>query len=1156
MKHSIRKVLTSKFLLLSVAALLFYTFSGFILAPWIIRWYVPKYVQENLHCLAVIDKVRINPFLLTVEVDRFSLQQADGSPLVAFERFFLDLETSSLFQGAVVLRQLDLDKPEIHLVVEPDGSNNFDKLAARPAQTPEPKKSAAKFLPFILQSAVVREGQMALVDKRQNIPAEFALHGLNLNLQDVSTVKEHKGTYRLATTTEDGGSVQWEGEITLSPLRTKGKLALNTIRIASLWKFFRDNTNLEQPAGTINASSEYQVNADTSPLQLVLEGLHLSLTDLSLRLRDTDKAFLHLKNLDLEAPHFELATKELHVRRLLFAEGAVDAQINDAGEINLQKIVRESLPVKQPGEETPPSSTSAGAEQKTADPPAAADMPFRVQADAILVKNIAINLDEKSRKTPINAAIAGGDLKLQANLQIGAAENKIVLQEISSELRGISLHSSQSPEPLFATEKLTFDGGECDLGAHSIIFGRIAMSTGRLDAALDAEGRINWQQLLQAKGAVEKSTEAKPAPNLPEWKFLVKAFEVEGFSSKFSDLTTHSPQPLLSLQGVKVRLTEIDGKSPMGFAVGFQLQQGGTATVSGTVNPATLAVQADINASGLVLTSLQPYLEPYVTLKLQSASASARGHLRYGIPGAAQKVAYEGGFSLNNLRLADPRAPKPYLRWDAVQLPKFKLTLQPNGLEAQEIKIVGPVGEFIIGEDKTLNFAKIFKNKPGGGKASPSKQAAKNAAPKKEQATFPYHIAKVRVENGNVLFADLSLRPRFMTRIHGLKGTVTGLSSLKDSQTKIQMDGYVDQYGIAKINGAIRPGDFGRSSDIEMIFRNLELKNLSPYSGKFAGRLIKSGKISADLKYTLQDYKMTGDNKIVIDNLFLGEQVDNPDATNLPLDLAIALLKDANGRIEIGLPVTGDLNDPHFSIGPLIWKMFTNLITKAVTSPFRALGHLLGGESESFQAVEFDPASAVLLPPEKEKLLKLADALKSRPQLKLVIQGRYSPEVDGRELQDRSMRAMVTSRLGAKLGPNDIPDPLDFADSKTQDTVEKLYTERFGKASLGELEKGLAAGTLKPRIPALPQEETSKKAGKFYRAGELYSRLVESEKVADTTFLQLAENRAQSIVGNLEGEAGIAKDRVSVKPPEPFSGKEHPAVTLSLDGPLVDLFIN
>jgi len=1178
MKPIMPKMLTRKYLLLSVTALLLYSLVGFILVPVSMGWYLPKYAQQNLHCQAGVDKIRINPFLLTLEMNRFSLQQADGAPLVAFERLFVDLEISSLFRWAVVLQALDLDKPDVHVVVEPDGSINFNKLATTPLPTPAPAEPDASLFPLILENVAVREGRIAVVDKRQSTPADFTMQGLELQLQDLATVKEHNGTYHLVASSEAGESIQWTGEIMLFPLRSKGKLSLNNIQLVNLWKFYRDSTNLEQPAGQINVATEYQLSADKAPVEMTLEGLRLSLNDLSLKLFKTDKPMLQLKKMEMEVPRFNLATKELHIGRLFLEEGAVDARIQESGAINLQQIMQASLTEKHAGKPAPASSGSSprsnpGAEQKIAPPPSVAEPPFKVQVDAIEVKNIAVDLDDQSRKTPFKAAIAGVELELQANLEMGGQENKILFREISSNLNGISINSSRSREPLFATEQLTVAGGQCDLGAHSLTFARIAMSKGRLDAGRDAEGILNWQQLLQIKGESAPVKGAKPAAAVvPAWKFLVKSFELDGFSSKFSDLTTRAEYPVLSLQNIKAKLTEVDGTSPMGFTVGFQVEQGGTATVSGTVHPAIPSVEADVQVAGMVLTSLQPYIEPYVTLQLHSASIAAQGHLRYGVPGAAQKAAYEGSFSLNDLRLADAKTPKkPYLRWDALQLPQFKLTLQPDSLDVQEIKISKPVGAFIIEEDKTLNLVKVLKKQPVGPKPPPSsKPAPKKLGPQKEQAVFPYRIAKVRVDNGNMIFADLSLRPRFRTRIHDLKGTVTGLSSVQDSQAKVQLNGYVDQYGTAKINGVIRPNDFGRSSDIEMVFRNLEMKNLSPYSGRFAGRLIKSGKFSADLKYKLQDYKMTGDNKIVIDNLSLGEKVEHPESTNLPLDLAIALLKDASGRIDIGLPVSGDLNDPQFRIGPLIWKMFTNLIIKAAASPFRALGNLLGGESEHFDALEFDPGSAELLPPEKEKLLKIVTALNSRPQLKLVIQGRYSPEVDGLELKERSLRRMVATRLGTKLGPNDSPEPLDFTDSGAQNTLETMYKERLGKTALDELEKGIEEGTVTPRMPASRQEDKSKEAGMFatmaegmklYKiipggksneqaalwAGELYTRLVEQEKVADETFLQLAENRAQAIVAHLGRKARIPKDRVSVKATEPLAGDARPAVTLSLD---------
>ena len=1183
MQFTLPKILPRKHLIILITTLLLYALAGFVALPALVRWYVPRYAQQNLHCLAALQKVRINPFLLTVEINGFSLKQADGSPLIDFARLFVDLETSSLFHWAFVLRKFDLEKPDIHLAIEPDGTINFEKLVPASSSPPETAKPDAKPLRFILQGAAINEGRIFLVDNRQSTPARLTLEKLQLQVKNLATITNHNGSYAISVLTEQGESLQWDGEVSLAPFSSTGRLSLKGIRTASLWKFFKDTTNLEKPTGLLTITTGYHLDAAANPMQMTLDGLKISLADLSLQLLHAEKAFLQLKTIDLDAPHFDLATRQLQVGKLQVEKGTVDVRINETGGLNLQQIVRASVPAehrrqKPSSPDGLPEKSVAGVEQKSAliptrtaitpaTTPAGAELPFRMDFDAIKVKGVALTLDDKSRMTPLKAGIAGIDLSFKAKVEAGAQGNKVSLQEISSELKAVNIRSALAPEPLFTTDKLTLDGGDCNLNTHILTVSRIALNTGRLDAGREAGGSLNWLQAFETKGATGETPTTKPASNgAPAWKFLVKSFEVDGFSSRFSDLTTHSDKPVLNLQDFKAKLTNIDGKSPIAFTLGFQVEQGGNATVNGTVNPSLPSVEAEVNVSSVVLTSLQPYIEPYVTLTIQSAAVSTHGNLRYGVPGAAQNMAYEGDFSLNALSLTEPGAEKPYLSWDAVLIPKAKLTLQPNGLEVQNIKVVKPDGELIIGENKTLNLSRVLKKQQSGTTPlPPTKPEQKN-----EQDTFPYKISHVQVEKGKMIFADLSLRPKFKTRIHDLKGTITGLSSAMDAQAKVQMDGRVDRYGMAKINGVIRPNDFGRSSDVDMVFHNLEMKNLSPYSGKFAGRLIKSGKISADLKYQIHDYKMIGDNKILIDNLVLGEQVDDPGAANLPLDLAIALLQDAEGRIDIGLPVTGDLKDPQFRIGPLIWHAFTNLITKAVTAPFRALGSLFGGEGKNLDAVAFDPGNADLLPPEKEKLLKLADALKNRPQLKLVIQGRYNPDIDGKELKNLSIRRMVATKLGEKPGLNEDPGPLDFTDSKTRDILEELYLERFGKTSLDKLEKAIAKGSVIPRSPTKNQAKTGSERGIFTKivddlelykvipggmsseqaalwGGELFIRLAESEKIADQTYLQLAGKRAQVIADELIGRAHISKDRIGFKDPEPLSDKEPPSAKLSLD---------
>ncbi len=776
---------------------------------------------------------------------------------------------------------------------------------------------------------------------------------------------------------------------------------------------------------------------------------------------------------------------------------------------------------------------------------------------------MAVGLNDRSREHPIRGEIAAGDLKLQAEMEFGNGGSGIVLSNMASELRGVQLIGDRSPGPLLALDTLSVEGGACDLKTRSLVLDRVALNGGGVTVVRDAGGAIDWQQLFQPGPAAGQPERKPPASDAgPGWHFLVKAVAVDGLSARFSDLTTSADRPVVSLQGINASLADIDGVSPIGFTAGFQLEQGGTAQLSGTVDPDGPTVDAAIDIREMTLTALQHYLEPHVALEVQSASGSSRGKLHYSLSGDGPRAAYDGSFSLNALRLADPVTKKLYLGADAVSSPRIRLTLQPNRLDAEKIRISGPTGELIIGEDRALNLSRILKNRLDGDRSPRSAAPTADSRSAGEKEGFAYHLARVDVEDGNLVFADLSLPSQFRANIHSLKGSIVGLDADQDAQARIRLDGQVDQYGLAKIDAVLRPGDFRRSSDIRMDFRNLEMKSLSPYSGKFAGRLIKSGKISADLKYTLADAKMTGNNRIIIDNLLLGDRVDNPDAADLPLDLAVALLRDRNGRIDIGLPVAGDLNDPRFNVGSLVGKLIASLITKTATAPFQVLSLILGGKSDNIDMLEFDPGSAVLLPPEQEKLLQLANALHSRPQLRLVIQGGYSPREDGLALKKLAVRRVVAIRREETLGSDESLEPLDFTDSGTRDILEELYLERFGKDSLAELEEGstVAAVQQQDAPPGRTDDQAAggvratsgNDAGKggekdVRRVRELFRRLVDNETVAEEVFLRLAENRARAVADNLEREGHVAEERLTVRQQEPQAREKQPTVRLSLE---------
>jgi hypothetical protein len=1164
MKTTFRRFLTSKLFLIPVAALVMYTVAGFFAAPAAFRWYVPRYAVNQLKCKAGMGKVRINPYLFTFEINDFSLKDPGGNPLVMFSRLFVDFEMTGLFHWTAGFRDIRLEKPSLYVVFGPDGAINLARLV--PQSSAAPKESKSKPFGMILRNVAITGGQVAVSDRRQSKPAILSFHDLNLNLKDISTIQNRNGTYSFTASTPEQEAIQWQGDISLVPFHSKGKIAFKAIQARTLWNFQRDTIAIEPPAGKLDLSADYRLDTSGSPLQLTLDNFQVDLTKMSLKLTGANKPAVELNKLTLTSMRLDLAARMLKIGKLLLDGGNVQLVVDEAGRSNLEKVVRKSQGPEKKQDKLSPLPPAPPAKAVASSP---GQSPWTVNADAIEVKNLGFSYDDASRLSPLKAGVSSIAVSCRAKIKAGAPGTQVSVQGVSTELKEVEIGSPQTRVTLFRTGKLIVQGGEFDSSTRTLTVSRIAVSDGQTAVSRDKDSRINWVNLFIPKGGDPGSSGSKPASGAEApLNYLLKTIELSDFNLALSDQTVVPEKPLYILQKLNVRLTGVDGKSPMGFGVDLQVKEGGVLSLHGTVNPKTGSATGDLKVTGLVLTPLQPYLEPHITLVLRSAAFSTQGAFRYGAPDKGADMAYEGAFSLNKLSLTKPDSKKTYLGCDAMSVSRLKLTLKPDKLEVREIRLSQPVCELIIAEDRTVNLSKILKKQAG--QKEPSK--ASKTASSKGGTSFPFSIGKVRIEKGKMLFADFSQRPQFMTRIHSLKGTVGKLSSEKDTLARIRLDGGVDQYGMARIEGALDLYNIGRSTDITMALTNVEMTSLTPYSGRFAGRTIKSGKLSMDLKYKIQNNKLLGDNKIIVDNLVLGEKVESPDAVNLPLNLAVALLKDSNGRIDIGLPVSGDINDPQFKLGPLIWKALVNLLTKVVTSPFRALGSLFGGQAAEFKAVEFDPGKADLLPPEKEKLKKIADMMKQRPQIKLSVQGGYSSEADGLRIKKFTVRRAVASQLGQKLTPDEDPGPPDFDDSKTREVLEEMYRARFGDSALKELEQGVKQGTIKPRVPAdtKPEEDKGKKEGVFSKvfnelklykivpgamspeqseglARELYARLVESEPVSDKILSQLAQNRAQAVITELESAGGVPKDRLASKPSAPLTGKTAPSATFSLD---------
>jgi hypothetical protein len=395
---------------------------------------------------------------------------------------------------------------------------------------------------------------------------------------------------------------------------------------------------------------------------------------------------------------------------------------------------------------------------------------------------------------------------------------------------------------------------------------------------------------------------------------------------------------------------------------------------------------------------------------------------------------------------------------------------------------------------------------------------------------LPIEIEMVRIERGSVNFADLSIKPTFETGIQELSGMIKGLSARPDARADVQLAGQVDRYTPVKITGKVNYFAAVSYSDLHMAFRNLELTSMSPYSGKFAGYRIERGKLNVTLNYLVKNRKLDAKHKIIIDQLQLGEHVDSPDATSLPVKLGIALLKDRNGVIDLDIPVSGNLDDPKFKVWPIIWQVVINLFTKIVTSPFALLGSLFGA-SEEISYVDFGVGSSVLSAASKNKLQTLAKALNERPSLNLDLPLVAKPTVDGPALAEQYWRAdrerLARRRLGARASNAASIAKLIGSPQDYRALLEDAYFETFHKKPV--VPQPTAAAAAAPQLAASSRAPKSEAPIPDNVANAwLEQQLKAKITIGGSDFDALARERAQKVQSIILDGTGIDPARVFV----------------------------
>jgi hypothetical protein len=747
----------------------------------------------------------------------------------------------------------------------------------------------------------------------------------------------------------------------------------------------------------------------------------------------------------------------------------------------------------------------------------------------LTIDGIALHKLAGLLKLPPGLALPDGVASLATHYQVIRAEDQIdiTLDQLSVKVAGLKLRGKDTPEPVLALDTIEARAGKLDLRQRRIELGSIALTGGGLNIVRANNGRLNLQDLLRSP-ATEPATpaEANGEPAAAPWHYRVGRVALANFRTEFHDRGV-TPAAELVMQDIDIAVDGISDNLKAAWPVRASLRarDGGDLKAEGKVIVGEPQADFQIKLANLSLKPVQPYLGASTTLKVTDGQLGGEGRLLYNAKGTD----YQGSFALRNLALTEGEHDNAFLRWKA--LSTRKLAVSTSRLAIADLVLDGLDTRLLIDADRSTNLGRIVRQPSGD-------PAAKDA--RTESPTKPYEVAvdRLRITNGQLEFADNSLAMPFGTHINNLRGSVDGLGTSRGKPGQIELDGEVDDYGLARAIGEIdlfKPTDF---MDIKVTFSNIEMTRLTPYSATFAGRRIESGKLSLDLDYKINRRQLSGENLVTIDTLTLGERVESPQAKDLPLDLAIAILQDSDGRIDLGLPVSGNLDDPEFSYGQIVWKAFINVIGKVVTSPFRALGSLFGGE-EGIDAVVFEAGQSRLTAPERQKLTKIAGALGKRPKLALGIHGVFA-ESDRRALQDLQLRRALAARLDRPVDDESDPGPMATDEPKVQAALEALFADRNGGAELAALREGFRqanpdraaevgkdkmmsrlAGVFREKRSLSESELAQLKDADLYAV--LYERLRSKEAISDERLHALARARGDAAMAVLKAAAAPAE---------------------------------
>lgn len=1154
-----------------------------LIAPPLLRGKLAADLSEKLHREVSIEQIKINPYAMTLAVRGFLMKERGGqAPAVSFEELFVNLELQSLFRLAPVIKELRLIKPYINLIRDKERKYNFqdliDEFTSAPSDPPAPKAH------FALHNIEILDGQIDFEDRPENTKHTVSQIKIGVpfisSLEPHVDITVKPEFFALV----NGAPFHLAGDTKpfKESLESVVGLEIEKLEVAKYIEYSPVPLNFTLPSGQLDGkiTASFKTSKGNAP-SLSITG-NLGIKELQM-VQKAGNQVVKLPSFEVLIDAIEVFAKRASLKSIRF-EG-LELHVNRAsdGKLNLANLVTVAGETKTPEkrqekktEEKPfiyaveEIALGSATIHFTDEQP---KRPYKTRLDNVNLKitgltneagkkaEIALSLESEAKEkishagtlqlTPLAAEgkldIAGlkpgalrsyyddalaaeikdGTLDVSTSYKFADKDGQVDMQltDLNASLNKFSLELAGQPRPLWRFGALSVKNTAVDLAKQTVVIGALEGTDGRGYVQRASDGTLNLERIAQP----QPQTAPPPKPSAKQeggWRVDLKKLALNRFRVEFDD-RTNSTAAKVNLSDISVRAGNLSTATNQRgrIAIRTRVNNKGALRLSGTATTNPLTGKFAVEGQDLDLTPFQPYLADQVTFMITSGLLGTKGELTFAAsdPGPA-KVNYQGTLRVADFAAVEQSSAQDLLKWKSLALDAVQYDSAPFQLRLGEITLADFYSRLILDADGKTNLQKLAvekdRNKPEA--SEPPKPAETKTAAADAGTAAPNNgvtIGKINLQNGNIHFSDFFIKPNYSANLTSVEGAISELRP--ETPGQIDLRARLDEAAPVEIKGNINPLSKDLFLDIVADAKEIELNPFSPYSGKYVGYGIERGKLSFNVKYKLENRKLTAANNIVLNQLTFGEKVESPDAVKLPVLLAVALLKDRNGVIDINLPISGSLDDPKFSVGGLVLQIIVNIITKAVTAPFSLLASAFGSgvSGEELSYIEFANGRATLEQKEREKVATLAKALNNRPALSLEIIGRVDPLTDLEGLKrvgiERKVRAQKLKDLVRK---GEAPSSVDDVQ------VDKNEYARYLKAAYGE--------------ETFPKPRNVIGFAKDLPVPEMEKLMMQHAKAGDDDLRQLANQRAVAVRNALTAAGQVSAERLFIVAGKPLTPEQ------------------